>query len=201
MENTFSEKSAEEPEKTTKFQSPKPILIRLRNIVFGRRKPDIFTLAIFYINLFIWICFMLWNLIGYFAISMRDLITKMKDIQVEEIIAERGIVLGFEPADFLTRVTVLHGVGILCWGAVFFGLVLLYRKRKQFVYFIVGGTLFYLGLNTFYLSFQFFQEDTTGFDKISLLIVLLSSVIHSFLMRNERLGGSISFFGERDATS
>lgn len=196
MENSYSEKSSEAPEKETKFKSPKPFLVRLRNIVFGKRRPDIFTRITFYINMVLWLTFMLWNIIGYFAISSRDLISEMKGIEVEKIITERGVELGFEPADFINRLTVVHGVGILCWGAIFFGLVLLYRKRKQFVFFIVGGVLFYIGLNIFYLSFQFFREDTTGFDKIGLLIIVLSSVIHSFLMNNERRGGSISFFGE-----
>ena len=199
MDNSYSEKSeGEETEKTTKFQSPKPTLVRMRNVIFGKRRPDIFTRITFYINMVLWLFFMLWNIIGYFALSTRGMISEMKGIKVEEIIAERGAELGFEPADFITRLSVVHGVGILCWGAIFFGLVLLYRKRKQFVFFIVGGVLFYIGLNIFYLSFQFFREDTTGFDKISLLIIVLSTVIHSVLMKNERRGGSISFFGDGD---
>ena len=50
----------------------------------------------------------------------------------------------------------------------------------------------------FIISFQFFKEDITGFDKMSMLIIILSIVIHSVLMRNERRGGSISFFGDAD---
>lgn len=198
MENTYSDKSPEGTEKTTKFQSPKPTLVRMRNIIFGKKKPDIYTRVTFYINIVLWLSFMLWNIIGYFAISSRNMISEMKGIKVEEIIAARGVELGFEPGDFITRVTVVHGVGILCWGVIFFGLVLLYRKRKQFVYFIVGGVIFYIGLNIFYLSFQFFREDITGFDKICLLIITLSTVIHAVLMNNERRGGSISFFGDGD---
>ena len=198
MDNSYTENSSDGTEKKTKFQSPKPILVRLRNIVFGKKKPDIFTRLTFYMNTVLWLTFMLWNVIGYFAISSRDMINEMKGVKVEEIIAERGVELGFEPADFITRLTVVHGVGILCWAAVFFGLILLYRKRKQFIYFILGGVLFYVGLNIFYLSFQFFREDTTSFDKISLLVIALSTIIHSFLMNNERRGGSISFFGEAD---
>jgi hypothetical protein len=197
MGNNYSE-ATEGAAKKTKFQSPKPILVRLRNIVFGKRKPDIFTRVTFYINMVIWLIFMLWNVIGYIAISSREMITEVKGIEVEEIIAARGIELGFEPADFITHLAVLFGVGTLCWIAVFFGLILLYRKRRQFVYFIVGGVVFYIGLNIFYLSFQFFREDTTSFDKIALLIIVLSTIIHSFLMNNERRGGSISFFGDVD---
>ena len=198
MDNTYSDNSSEETEKTTKFQSPKPTLVRMGNIIFGKRRPDIFTRVTFYINIVLWLSFMLWNIIGYIAISSRNMISEMKGIEVEEIIAARGLELGFEPADFISRLTVVHGVGVLCWGAIFFGLVLLYRKRKQFIFFIAGGVIFYIGLNIFYLNFQFFKEDTTGFDKISLLIILLSTTIHAFLMNNERRGGSISFFGEAD---
>ena len=114
MENNYTEKSSEGTEKKTKFQSPKPILVRIRNLVFGKRKPDIFTRVTFYINTVLWLSFMLWNVIGYFAISSRDMISEMKGIKVEKIIAERGVELGFEPADFITRLTVVHGVGILC---------------------------------------------------------------------------------------
>ena len=198
MENEFEEHEDDVQEKKTKFQSPKPILVRLRNIIFGRRKPDIFTRLTFYINLIIWVSFMLWNVIGYLAISSRKMITEVKGIEVEKIIAARGVELGFEPVDFISRIAVVHGVGVLCWGVIFFGLILLYRKRKQFIYFIAGGVLFYVGLNVFYLSFQFFREDTTNFDKIALLVMLLSTTIHSFLMKNERRGGSISFFGDVD---
>ncbi|NVK64871.1 MAG: hypothetical protein HWE22_09805 [Flavobacteriales bacterium] len=198
MDNTYSEHTAEANEKKTKFQSPKPILVRLRNLIFGKRKPDIFTRLTFYINLVIWLSFMLWNLIGYIAISSRKMITEIKGIEVEKIIAARGVELGFEPMDFISRLNVVHGVGVLCWGVIFFGLILLYRKRRQFVYFIIGGVVFYLGLNIFYLSFQFFREDTTSFDKIALLVMVLSTIIHSFLMKNERRGGSISFFGDED---
>lgn len=196
MENAYSEIEPEEEKKVTKFQSPVPTLLRIRNLILGKKQPDVYTRVTFYLNLCIWISFMLWNIIGYFAISSRDLIFEMKAISVEEIIQERGVILGFEPTDFVTRLTVLHGVGILCWGAILFGLVLLYRKRKQFIYFVAGGVLFYLGMNIFYISFQFFKEDTTTFDKITLLIMITSCVIHSLLMSNERRGGSISFFGE-----
>jgi len=32
-----------------------------------------------------------------------------------------------------------------------------------------------------------------------LLIIIVSSIIHSYLMKNEREGGSINFFGEAEA--
>ncbi len=198
MDNSYEEIEPSDKKKVTKFQSPIPTLVRLRNVLLGKTKPDIYTRVTFYINLFIWITFMLWNFIGYFAIASRSLIFEMKKISVETIIQNRGIELGFDGDDFVTRLAVVHGVGILCWGVIFLGLVLLYRKRKQFVFFVVGGVIFYVGMNIFYLSFQFFREDTTSYDKIALLVMLASCIIHATLMSNERRGGSISFFGEAE---
>ncbi|MFT6984045.1 MAG: hypothetical protein ACJAUD_002825 [Crocinitomicaceae bacterium] len=54
----------------------------------------------------------------------------------------------------------------------------------------------YLGMSIFYLSFTYFAQDTTMFDKIALLVLGLILIMHSYLMGNERKGGSISFFGE-----
>jgi hypothetical protein len=53
-------------------------------------------------------------------------------------------------------------------------------------------------MNVFYLSFQYFKEDTTMYDKITLLILITSTVLHYSLMRGERNGGSLNFFGEAD---
>lgn len=179
-----------------KFQSPVPILIKIRNIIFGKERPDIYTQITFYINMLIWITFMLWNIVSYFTITMRSVIYEQKGIPVETIIQKRGLELGFEPFEFLPKLLTFHAVAIICWGLVFFGLILLYRKKKQFTYFILGAAGFYLGMSIFYLSFNYFIEDTTSFDKIALLILIASIVLHGFLMKNERSGGSISFFGE-----
>jgi hypothetical protein len=179
-----------------KFQSPAPFLIKFRNIIFGKESPDVYTKITFICNMFIWATFMLWNSISYFTITMRSVILEQKGIPVETIIQKRGLELGFGPNEFLPRLLTFHAVAILCWGIVFFGLILLYRKKKQFSYFILGGVGFYLGMSIFYLNFNYFLSDTTTFDKIALLVLIVSIALHTFLMKNERSGGSISFFGE-----
>ena len=119
-----------------KFQSPVPFLIKFKKIIFGKKKPDIYTRITFIFNILIWLTFMLWSIVSYLAITMRSIILKQKGIPVEDIIQKRGIELGFEPNDFLPRLLTFHAVSIICWGLVFFGLILLYRKKKQFSYFI-----------------------------------------------------------------
>lgn len=187
----------EEPEikPKTKFQSPIPFIIQFRNLIFGKEKPDTFTTVTFYMNLVIWATFMLWSIISYFSISMKDFILAQKGISVEEIITARGMELGYENNDFINRLLTFHAVSIVCWLVVFIGIVLLYRKKIQFVYFIVGAVFAYIGMSIFYIGFTYFIEDTTTYDKIALLVIIAGSVVHYFLMRNESNGGSINFFG------
>jgi len=184
--------------KKTPFQSPVPLIIKLRNFIFGKSKPDIYTRITFFINLVIWATFFIWHCISYFTITSRALILQKKGIPVERIIENRGSQLDFAQGDFLNRLLTFHAISIICWGLIFVGLVLLFRKKKQFSYFILGPIIFYLGMNAFYLSFTYFMEDTTAYDKIALLILIASILFHTYLMKNERSGGSISFFGEAE---
>jgi hypothetical protein len=177
-----------------KFQSPVPFLIKLKKIIFGQKKPDIYTRITFIFNIFIWLMFTLWSIVSYLVITMRSIFLEQKGIPVEDIIQKRGIELGFEPNDFLIRLLRFHAVSIICWGLVFFGLILLYRKKKQFSYFILGGVTLYLGMSFFYLSFNYFLSDTTTFDKVSILILITSITLHAFLMKDERSCESISLF-------
>ncbi|MBL1281503.1 MAG: hypothetical protein COA33_014600 [Fluviicola sp.] len=188
----------EEVVKATKFQSPVPFLRQFRNFIFGKKKPDVFTRLTFNINMIIWISFLLWSVISYFTISSREMVYRFKGIPVDSILKNRGVELGFEGPDFLSRLLTFNGIAVICWSIVFIGLILLFRKKKQFIYFVLGGTVFYLGMSIFYLSFTYFMEDTTMYDKIALLVVIVSSIIHSYLMKNEREGGSINFFGENE---
>ncbi len=185
-----------EATKSTKFQSPLPFLIQLRNLIFGKQKPDIFTRVTFYINLLIWLTFILWSIMSYVSISARAFILQEKGISVEAIVEKRGAELGFEGGEFLDRLLTFHSISFICWMIVFVGLVLLYRKKIQFIYFVLGATLFYIGMHIFYLSFTYFVEDTTLYDKISLLILITGSLIHLYLMKNEQSGGTINFFGD-----
>ncbi len=179
----------------TKFQSPLPFIIQFRNLIFGKVKPDTFTMLTFVINLIICSSFLFWNIISYFSISMKDFIEAQKGISVDEIIAKRGGELGFEDGQFLSHLLTFHAISVICWLIVFVGIVLLYRKMIQFVYFTVIPIVFSVGMSIFYISYSYFIEDTTTYDKIALLVIIAGSILHYFLMRNESNGGSINFFG------
>ena len=172
--------------KVTKFQSPVPVILRLRDFIFGKKEPDVITKITFYINLTLWGTFMLWSLISFYTINAREFFYEQKHIAVESIIKARGEELGFEGADFLSRLLILNGLGILCWSVVFVGLVLIFRQKKIFFNFFLSPILFYLAVLLLYIGPSYFMQDTTAFDKISLLIMLTSGSIFYFLIKNKK---------------
>lgn len=189
------EKEQLKREKMRKLESPIPFVIVFRNWIFGKNRPDIYTLLTFYANLFIWFVFLIWSTFGYYAVISRDWIRQQKGINVEGIIAKRGSDLGFSDGVFLSRLELANLVSIVCWLVFFFGLVLLYRKKKIFSYFTLVPIVIYLILNGLYLGFDYFIQDITLFDKILVLTSLVSLIVLSFMMKGEREEGSMNFFG------
>lgn len=183
------------PVKKTPFQSPVPILIKLRNLIFGKERPDIFTQVHFFLNLIIVAAFFSWHLLSVLAINKRGLIWDFKGISVEALIERRGMELGFSGGELLDRLVTLHSIAVICWAVVLIGLVRLYRRKKDFIYFTLPAMLFYLGMNVFYMSYRFYVEDTTSFDKVAVLLAILSSVIHYVLLKRSGQSKKISFFG------
>lgn len=192
-ENIFHEKEEVKP---TRFQSPVPILRQLRNLIFGIKIPDIYTRVTFYINMVLMSTFLIWDILSYFALTSTELIGEQKGITVEKIVAARGEVLGFEEGELFARLSTFHSLGIICWLVFFFGLILMYRKVKRYVYFCLVPLIFYLGMAIIYLSFTYYLEDTTTYDKIAMLIMVVSILVHSFLMTNRHAGYRSGFFGE-----
>ncbi|MEY3236905.1 MAG: hypothetical protein RI883_1006 [Bacteroidota bacterium] len=178
------------------FNSPYPLLTRLKEWVFGSEKPDNYTQVTFYLNFVFWVIFFIWSFASYLTISYRHLIFEQKKIPVELIIKARGEVLGFESTDFLNRLLIFHSFSLICWTLVFIGLVLIWRKNEKFVYFFFGGMLLYALMLIFYLNFDYFMDDTTTFDKIILLAMNANALMYFVLLRKEKQGGSLSFFGE-----
>ena len=178
------------------YNSPYPMLTRLKEKVFGTEKPDNYTLVTFYLNFLFWIVFFIWSFASYLTISYRHLIFEQKKIPVELIIKARGEALGFESTDFLHRLLTFHAISLICWILVFIGLILIWKKNEKFGYFFFGGMILYAFMLIFYLNFDYFMEDTTTFDKIILLAMNANALMYFFLLRKEKKGGSLSFFGE-----
>lgn len=192
-ENVLITNKESEP---TKFQSPIPFLRQFRNLIFGKKAPDMYTRITFYMNVVIWTTFLIWEILSYFALTSSELFIQKKGIPIHSIVEKRGLALGFEEGEFLNRLVTFHAISIICWIIFFVGLILMYRKMKKYIYFTLSPLIFFIGMNIFYLSFTYFMEDTTAYDKIALLVLIISNIVHSYLLNNKSSGGTSGFFGE-----
>lgn len=163
--------------KPTKFNTAIPLVLIIRDFIFGKKSPDRFTKFIVFTNLLIWLCFSCWHMISYFAISMRDLILEEKKINVEALIFQRGIELGFSPYQFLNHSIKYHFISVFAWGFVFLGLVLLWRKQRIFSFFIYIGLVSYVAILFLFMGRKYIATDVTFLDKIWFGYVFLTCTL------------------------
>lgn len=184
-------------ERIRKLESPLPFVIIIRNWIFGKQRPDILTRMTFLANLIIWLLFLVWSSFSYFAVNSRQWIWDQKGLAVTWIIERRGEQLGYKEGEFLARLEFTSFMALFCWLLFFVGLVLLYRKKKIFVFFTLIPLLIYIALNSLYLGFTYFVEDITLFDKVLFLVSGLSLLIAAFMIRGGRdhSDSTSNFFG------
>lgn len=172
----------EQAPKHTKLNSAMPWVLIVRDFIFGKKSPDRFTKLIVYSNLLIWICFTTWHLISYAAVSLRDLIYEEKKINVEALIFQRGIELGFSPYQFLNHVIKYHFMSIFAWGFIFIGLVLLWRKRKLFSFFIYIGLVSYTAILFIFMGSKYIVSDISFLDKVWIGYLFVSCTLAAILL-------------------
>lgn len=177
------------------LNSPLPLIIRARNFIFGKERPDYYTQFSFYFALVFWFIFFLWSIMGNMVISLRNWIQDEKKINVTELIDKRGIELGFEPMSFMGRLELFHSVSIFFWIATFLGLILLWRKNLKFVYFFFSGAILYLLFMWVMLGFGYWSKDTTLFDKVTFFLMIGHTAVYAFFLKKEKEGQAFSFFG------
>lgn len=162
-----------------------PLLIKIRRLILGKKKPDGFTRLMFTIALFCWVLLSFWNGLSYFILLSSDIIEKYKGFSVNQIIIKNGQNLGFNGPEFLATITDFYFYTLFIWAIVFVGLVLMYRKKKAYTLFILGGLIIHFVYMFYALGFQFFIEDVSTFDKILYAILIVGTFVHSILMKKE----------------
>lgn len=163
-----------------------PLVLKLRNLVFGKQKPDGFTRLLFIINISAWFIFTLWNLLSYVSILMTNYIREEKGVSVARLVRKRGEELGFGGNEFLDIVRQFHFLNIFVWLLIFVGIVLLYRKKKVFAFMYFSGFIVHFFLMLFMLGLTYFIEDTSFFDKILYGIMIIPSVVYLVLLKKEK---------------
>lgn len=180
----------------TAFSSPVPLFNKLRIFVFGEKKPEMILRISVYINLLICFIFLTWHILSYFAISYRDVILEEKKINIEILILNRGAELGFDPSIFLSHLLRFHAIALLCWVTVFIGTALMWRKNKNFVYFLFIPAAIYLGTLLFYMGTDYYLQDTTFFDKLMFFLFVINSFFFLVMFRKQEEDPESHFFME-----
>ncbi|PWH86780.1 hypothetical protein [Brumimicrobium oceani] len=162
-----------------------PLFVRLKNIILGKQKPDGFTQITFSISLLSWLLLVVWNAVSYFVLLTSDIIKENKGFSVDEVIIKNGQNLGFNGEEFLISITTFYFNNLFIWLFVFFGLALMYRKKRIYTFFILGGLAAHFTYMFIVLGFQYFVEDISFFDKILYAVLIVITIIHSFLMKKE----------------
>ncbi|MFN5417644.1 MAG: hypothetical protein ACK5B9_11350 [Flavobacteriia bacterium] len=186
-----------DPEETA-FNSPIPLLIKFKQLIFGEKDPELIFKIIIFINLFIWLIFEIWHILSYYAINFRDVILEEKKINVEILILNRGTELGFDPSVFMERLMNYHLFSILCWLFIFVGIAFMWRTSKRFIYFIFVPLIAYLLGMFFFLGFDYYVNDTTFFDKIFYALFFINSIFYLIIFKNQNSETSTGFFKEEE---
>lgn len=163
-----------------------PLLVRLKTLILGRDKPDGFTRLMFTFSLFSWLLLTIWNAVSYFVLLTSDIIEENKGFSVKDVIIKNGQNLGFNGEEFLSSITTFYFNSLFVWLFIFFGLVLMYRKKRIYTLVVLGGLAFHFIYMFFVLGFQYFIEDVSFFDKILYGILIVVAMIHSLLMSKEK---------------
>lgn len=164
-----------------------PLLVRMRLWILGKQKPDGFTRFLFSISLFAWLMLTIWNMVSYFVLLTSDIIEENKGFSVKDVIIKNGQNLGFNGEEFLASITTFYFNSLFVWLFILVGLVFMYRKKTIYTFIVLGGLAFHFIYMFFILGFQYFIEDVSFFDKTLYLVLILVTIIHSFLMSKEKI--------------
>jgi hypothetical protein len=170
----------------------------LLRIFLGNEEPDAYTKLTFYILLIVSMLFLIWNVVGFIAISYQHLLYTHRHVEIDAIFAQRGSQLGFTAEEFTHRLSVLFIASICCWTVILGALALLWRKNTRYFPILIVCAIFYIAMHLFYLGYGYFKTDTSAFDKIALLTLFAVAILHSLILKREKSGSGLSFFGEDD---
>lgn len=150
--------------------SPMPYILQLRNWIFGKEKPEVWTRIAFFICLPIVLINLLWHAISYFAFSAREVIYQNKKVDIAALAQKRAGELQMNEGDAIELLSTFHAISMILWLLAFVGLVCLYRRKKIFVVITVGSFFLYLAMMGFYLGGAYVWKETTNADKLLLTI-------------------------------
>lgn len=157
------------------------LLRRLSHFLFGKEKISPLKFMMLLIHSLISVIFLFWHLISYFVIKNHELIIEHKKIDVDQLLYNRGAALGFDPIQFSAHLTTFHLLSAICWSLLLLLVFGMLRNHKHLLTTTIVLLVFYYGAMLLYLGPTYYKEDTTSFDKISLVLFLTNAVFYQLI--------------------
>ena len=154
---------------------------RLFRLVFGKERPDLLTRSFFFSHLIGWSIFFFWYVTAYLSLHFLNNIRGASRLKL--IMAKRGRELGIH--DFKTSYETFAFVMIVLWALYLIGLVLMWRNKPRYTYFVFGVLLAYPIVTVIFLNFRYLSQDVSLFDKLLYVILLISMTVYYLIKRRE----------------
>jgi hypothetical protein len=157
---------------------------KLKLLLFGNKEVSLLEKLMVLINFSICFVFFVWHLLSYIVISKRTLIIEHKNINIEQLILNRGAELGYDSDYFLNNITLFHFASIIIWFLLLLNNVIMLRKLKHFMPIELILILGYYAIMLSLLGITYYYEDTTKFDKIIIILFAVNSLFYNFSIKN-----------------
>lgn len=160
-----------------------PQLKFAKNILLGEERPGFYTQLNFYLGNIIASIFLIWNAVSLLILKFPDYLREHKQIDVHAIIELRGRKLGFFEGDFFNKIMLLFTIGIVCWTVVLLCYFWIWRRKKTATLIALIAIGIYFGAHFVLLGIDYFNIDTTLFDKISIFIIVALNLIQYIILK------------------
>lgn len=159
----------------------KSILLKSRKALYGQERPHWFVQVNYYLcSILAGIAF-IWHLFTYAILLKPGFLKRHKFVDVPAIVERRGNELGFAPHTFYETLQTFSLLSAGIWLILILSLIWLWRGKQFYVYIVIGAIVIYMGLLLALLGGNYFIEDTTWFDKLTLLLILLLTIVQNYL--------------------
>lgn len=156
---------------------------RIRYGIYGKKRPHWFVQMNYYVCSILVSCALIWQLISYFILKNPDVLKQHKHVDVQAIVERRGVELGFLNNDFYDTLLKFSLYSSILCVLMLISLFFLWRKKAFYIYLVIGIEIIYVSLILAMLGGTYFIEDTTLFDKLSLLVIFVLTILQNFLIK------------------
>ncbi len=155
--------------------------------IYGTERPHWFVQLNYHLSSFIATLALIWQGMTYLILANPSFLKNHKSIDVPAIVEKRGIELGFAKNTFYDTMLQFSLTGSILWLLLLVTLIFVWRQKSFAVYLITGIILTYFITLMTMMGWTYFDQDTTIFDKITLVIILGLTILQQLFVKPKKL--------------